>query len=81
MRRAGSDEDYADYLGWSLEVQVLADVFDAIYDNARIAVSPHSKKQIKPFPPYPGRPTKKKKATVKDLFSKFQKAGVPIHGG
>lgn len=63
-------------MGWSREIEVLADLFDVIQENTR-ATAHWGKKVPPPFPTYPGRPQKKKKATVKDLFNKFKQAGAP----
>ena len=76
MQRAGSSENFQDFFGWGRMEQIAADLFDAIQENTR--VTGQFKKTPPPFPPYPGRPQKKKKATVKDLFNRFQQAGAPV---
>lgn len=77
MKRAGSNESekYSDFLEWGRTENILADLFDVIQENTR--VTGQFKKTPPPFPPYPGRPQVKKKATVKDLFRRFQQAGAP----
>lgn len=77
MQRAGSADAYQDFFGFGRMEQIGADLFDAIQENTR--VTGNFAKTPRPFPTYPGRPQKKKKATVKDLFNNFQKAGVALH--
>lgn len=84
MRRAeSSDSDkWLQFYEWGRSEAVSADIFDAVFENARMT-GMWGKKTPKPFPPYPGRPVmkKKEKATVRGLFNKMRQAGAPIHGG
>jgi len=62
-----------EHFGWGKQAHMLADIFDAINQNTR-ACGNWGKKPPKIDPrPRPKRAEKKKRTSVADIFSRFQK--------